>query len=153
MTDNHLGDRIRLLEDRAALKELVDTFSILADRKDVQAQVQLFTEDGTVQTYVGGQRVADLEGREELAASFAPFLATFETVYHMNGQHSVTIDGNRASGTLYCLVVLIGVENGSRMKTTIGVSYTDEYMREEGRWLIAQRRSDFNWQDRSELGQ
>jgi predicted MFS family arabinose efflux permease/ketosteroid isomerase-like protein len=149
MNDN----RIQILEDRAALRELVDNFSILADRKDVQGQVQLFTEDGTVQTHVGGQLVADLKGRNQLAASFEPFLATFETVYHFNGQHTVNIQGDQASGTLYCLVTLIGDDGGRMMKRTIGVYYNDEYVRQDGRWLIARRRSVFDWQDVRELGQ
>lgn len=49
--DDDLQKRVRELEDRAALKELVDTFSILADRKDVRAQVQLFTANATAETY------------------------------------------------------------------------------------------------------
>jgi uncharacterized protein (TIGR02246 family) len=153
MNDNDLGGRIRALEDRAALKALVDTFSNLADVKDVQAQTQLFTEDGTVQTYVGGQRVADLRGRAQMGEAFGAFLQNFETVYHFNGQQVVTIDGDTASGTSYCLVTLIGVEDGRRMKTTIGVIYNDVYVRENDRWLIARRRSDFNWQEKAELSQ
>jgi ketosteroid isomerase-like protein len=153
MTDNDLAGSIRELEDRVALKALVDTFSNLADVKDVQAQTQLFTEDGTVQTYVGGQLVAELRGRTQMAQAFGAFLQNFETVYHFNGQQVATIDGDRASGTSYCLVTLIGMEDGRRMKTTIGVIYDDEYVRENGRWLIARRRSDFNWQDKAELGQ
>lgn len=153
MIDNELGGRIRELEDRAALKALVDTFSNLADVKDVQAQVQLFTEDATVQTYVGGQRVADLRGRARMAEAFGAFLRNFETVYHFNGQQTVTLRGDSASGTSYCLVTLIGVEDGRRMKTTIGVIYSDEYVRENGRWLIASRRSGFEWQEKRELGQ
>jgi uncharacterized protein (TIGR02246 family) len=153
MIDNDLGGRIRELEDRAALKALVDTFSNLADVKDVQAQTQLFTEDGTVQTYVGGQLVADLRGRTQMAEAFDAFLQNFETVYHFNGQQVLTIDGDTASGTSYCLVTLIGMEDGRRMKTTIGVIYNDEYVRENDRWLIAKRRSDFNWQEKAELGQ
>jgi hypothetical protein len=42
--NNNLDGRIRAIEDRIALKELGDTFSILADQKDVQAQTLLFTE-------------------------------------------------------------------------------------------------------------
>jgi hypothetical protein len=88
-----------------------------------------------------------------MAEAFGAFLQNFETVYHFNGQLVVTIDGDTASGTSYCLVTLIGVEDGKRMKTTIGVIYNDQYVRENGRWLIARRRSDFNWQDKAELGQ
>lgn len=42
------------VEDRADLRTLIDTFAILADRKEIQEQVLLFTEDATVDSYVGG---------------------------------------------------------------------------------------------------
>ena len=36
---------IQKIADRMALKDLVDTFSNLADTKEIDEQVQLFTED------------------------------------------------------------------------------------------------------------
>lgn len=148
-----LGRRVRDLEDRAALRALVDTFSILADRKDVRSQTMLFTEDGLVETRRGGEVVSRLQGRAALEQAFGAFLANFQTVYHFNGQHAVTIDGDRATGTLYCLVTLIGSEHGRRMMTTNGVYYHDEYVRENGRWLIARRTSFFDWADHREVSQ
>jgi len=77
----------------------------------------------------------------------------FETVYHFNGQQTVTLNGDKASGVSDCMVTLIGNENGKKMKTTIGIYYQDEYVRENDRWLIARRRSVFDWEDKRELGQ
>jgi hypothetical protein len=64
-----------------------------------------------------------------------------------------TINGDTATGTLYCLVTLIGAENGKRMKTMIGVIYNDDYVRDNGRWLIKKRTSYFTWQDKQPMGQ
>lgn len=141
------------LEDRAALKAVVDNFSILADTKDVHAQVQLFTENATSETFVGGASVSKLTGRKQLEETFGRFLANFETVYHFNGQQAVTIIGDKALGTSYCLVTLIGTENGKKMKTTIGVIYKDEFVRENDHWLIAKRIANFDWQEKREMGQ
>lgn len=151
--DNDLKRRIGEIEDRLALKELVDNFSILADKKDVRAQTQLFTANGMVETYRKDALVTKLAGRKEMENVFGAFLKNFETVYHFNGQQTVTLNGDKASGVSYCMVTLIGVENGKKMKTSIGVYYQDEYVRENGRWLIAKRRSVFDWEDRRELGQ
>ena len=140
------------VEDRLALKELVDTLSNLADKKDVHAQVQLFTPDATSQTYVDGKLVSDLKGRDQMEKTFGAFLANFGTVYHFNGQQVVKLDGDKASGTSYCTVTLIGDEGGKKMKTTIGVIYEDQFVRQEGRWLIAKRRANFDWQEKRELG-
>jgi hypothetical protein len=49
-------------------------------------------------------------------------------------------------------VTLVGVEGGTRMKTSIGVYYQDEYVRATNRWLIAKRRSVFDREDKRELG-
>jgi hypothetical protein len=152
-TDDDLKNRVSQIEDRIVLKELVDTFSVLADKKDVKTQTQLFTADGIVETFVNGARVANLKGRRAMEEAFGAFLKNFETVYHFNGQQTVTIDGDKASGISYCMVTLIGNENGKKMKTSIGVYYQDEYVRESGRWLIAKRTSKFDWQGKRELGQ
>jgi ketosteroid isomerase-like protein len=148
-----VAQRLQQLEDRAALKALVDTFSVLADRKDVATQVLLFTEDATVESRTGGQPGTPFRGRKQIGDAFSAFLATFETVYHINGQQTVTITGNRATGVAYCLVTLIGNENGKRIKTTMGVIYNDEYVRQGGRWLIAKRTSNFTWRERTEMAQ
>ena len=151
--DNDLQKRIREIEDRIALKELVDTFSILSDKKDVRSQVLLFTASATVETYRKDVLVTKLAGRKQMEDVFGAFLKNFETVYHFNGQQTVTISGDKASGVSYCMVTLIGVEGAKKMKTSIGVYYHDEYVRENGRWLIAKRRSVFDWEDKRELGQ
>ena len=146
-----LAQRVRLLEDRAALKALVDTFSILADRKDVPRQVLLFTEDATVESRTGDRAGSVLTGRQQIGDTFGRFLASFTTVYHMNGQQAVTVTGDRATGTSYSFVVLIGPENGKTVRQTMGVTYDDEYVRRGARWLIAKRTSHFTWTDRAEV--
>ena len=120
-SDWGLTRRVQQLEDRAALKTLVDTFSNLADRKDVQKQVLLFTEDATVESITNGKPSSPLKGRDQIGKAFAAYLANFETVYHINGQQTVDLRGDTATGVSYCLVVLIGVENGKRIKNTSGV--------------------------------
>lgn len=142
---------IKELEDRALLKELVDTVSILADKKDVHSQVQLFSEDAISETFAGGMSVLKLKGRKEMEEAFGDFLKDFETVYHFNGQQIVTVNGDNATGMCYCLVTLIGIEDGKKMKTTIGVIYQDDFVRENNSWLIAKRIGNFDWQEKCEV--
>ncbi|HJT72705.1 MAG TPA: nuclear transport factor 2 family protein, partial [Chitinophaga sp.] len=117
--------------------------SILADKKDVHAQVQLFAENAISETFAGGTSILKLKGRREMEEAFGGFLKDFETVYHFNGQQAVTVNGDTATGTSYCLVTLIGTENGKKMKTTIGVIYQDDFIRENNGWLIAKRIGNF----------
>lgn len=136
-----------LIADRMALKELVDVFSCLADTKEVDKQVMLFTEDATVDSYRGDSLVSSITGRKDLAQRFGDFLAKFETVYHINGQQVVDLAGDRATGTAYCQVVLIANDGTRRTMLTQGVRYDDEYVRRDGHWLIARRTSHFVWSD------
>lgn len=55
MHDVPSPQRLQAIEDKLALKDLVDTFSVLADQKETQAQTLLFTEDATVSSYMNGQ--------------------------------------------------------------------------------------------------
>ena len=151
MNDNDMSQRVRQLEDKNALKNLADIFSNLADQKDVQKQVLLFTEDATVESYSDGRLSSSLKGREQIGKTFGAFLANFETVYHINGQQTVDLQGDRATGMSYCLVVLIGKENGKTFMNTNGVYYNDEYVRRGNTWLIAKRVSHFTWRDRKEV--
>lgn len=145
--------RLLEIEDRLALKALVDEFSILADRKDVANQLLLFTEGAKVETMNNGQAVSALVGRKQIGEAFANFLALFDIVYHINGQQTVAINGSKASGISYCEVTLVGEQNGKKMKTKMGVHYKDEYVKRDGKWLIANRQSTFAWRDVQPLGQ
>lgn len=153
MTQTNLEKRIGELENVRALRELVDNFSILADKKEVWKQTELFTKDATVDSYVNGLLTSSLKGTKEIGTAFEGFLANFETVFHSNGQHVVSINGNKGEGTLYCRVDLISSENGKKINNTSAVSYKDEYVYENGQWLIAKRTSTFVWNDRQELNQ
>ncbi len=143
--------KIKDIEDKMALKELVDTFSILADVKDIPTQVLLFTEDAEVTSIINGQKAPALKGRKQIGDAFSSFLALFETVYHINGQQVVTLNGDKATGISYCAVTLIGNQNDKKMKTSMGVIYNDEYMKINHKWLIAKRISSFSWQETQEV--
>jgi hypothetical protein len=86
-----------------------------------------------------------------METTFEQFLKEIETVYHFNGQQVVTLNGNTAKGKCYCLITLIGNENGKKMKTMIGATYDDDYIREDNHWLIAKRIGTFVWQDKSAI--
>lgn len=84
-------------------------FSNLADTKEIDKQVLLFTEGGTVESYSNGKPSSSLKGSEELKKAFSPFLSNFHTVYHQNGQQTIDeLTENTAKTTSYCRVILFG---------------------------------------------
>lgn len=118
----------------------------MADKKDVEGQMTLFTEDATVTSYFGesSEGMTNI-GKEKVGTAFSSFLNLFKVVYHINGQQVVDIKGDRATGTAYCLVVMIGEEQGNQVRTTHGVRYEDIYVKENDKWLISDRNSYFMW--------
>ena len=139
--------KLEELMEKQALKELVDTFSNLADMRDTKTQSMLFTEDATM-TSIVGETSSTLEGRKNIEEACAKFLALFDTVYHSNGQQVVTVNGDSAKGVSYCTVMLIGKNaDGVQMQNLQGVRYEDEYKKIDGKWYIAKRTSHFEWSD------
>ena len=68
--------RLTTIEDKMAVKQAVDQFSNLADTKEIDKQVLLFTEDGEVESITSGQSNA-LKGRQQLEETFSNFLSNF----------------------------------------------------------------------------
>lgn len=144
--------RLALIEDKMAIKEVVDVFSNLADTKEIDEQVMLFTEDGIVESISNGQSSSRLVGREQLKQAFSSFLANFHTVYHQNGQQSIEeLTENTAMAISYCRVILVGEQDGKQMKTTLYTRYMDEFVKMDGKWLIKHRKSNFMWREVEEV--
>jgi len=76
------------IEDKMAIKYVVDEFSNLADTKEIDKQVLLFTQDGEVVSISNDQPSIPLKGREQLKNAFSGFLSNFHTVYHQNEQQT-----------------------------------------------------------------
>src|SRR5688572_11949819 len=79
-SSDDLQMRIKSIEDRIALKELVDVFSNLADQKDVEKQLLLFTENASVTSVFNGQSGEPMVGRKQIGEAFSNFLGNFEMV-------------------------------------------------------------------------
>lgn len=135
--------RITTIEDKMAIKNVVDVFSNLADTKEIDKQVLLFTEDGQVESGSGEQKMV-LSGRKQLFDAFSAYLANFDIVYHQNGQQTIDeLTEKTAKTTSYCRVILVGKQSGKETKTTHYVIYNDEFVKENGTWLIKHRHSNF----------
>lgn len=139
-----LERRIAIIEDKLAIKRVVDVFSNLADTKEIDKQVQLFTKDGVVESFSNGKPGASLKGRKQLNEAFTAYLANFHTVYHQNGQQTIDeLTESTAKATAYCRVILVGKQDGKEMKTTMYVIYKDSFVKQNGQWLIQHRTSNF----------
>ena len=140
------------LTARAELKDLVDTFSNLADEKDAVSQGNLFLPDGWLEFQMGfNGEIQKIEGREALVQAFAATINPCKAVYHINGQHTVTVNGDEAEGTAYCEATLVNDVDGKDMITTNYVRYADLYTKVDGKWFIKRRRTTFLISEKREL--
>jgi len=140
------------IEDRIALRELIDLFAIYGDKKQMTEQALLFSDTAIVELYFNGELTSTLKGHLEIEETFTSFIKAFECAYHFNGQQVLTINNETATGIVYCTVTLISIEEGKRIKTTVGMHYEDVYTKVNDRWFIDKRKSMFDWQDKNELG-
>jgi len=135
---------LEILEAKSELKELIDTFSNLADEKNISEQMPLFTKDTIVKVYMGEELLFDISGTKQLEEVFTGFTADVKRSYHMNGQQVVKIDGDTATGIAYCQVKLVSEEDGKEVVMEHSIRYNDKYVRQNGTWLISERISHFN---------
>ena len=143
MDKKNMEQRLAAIEDKMAIKHVVDEFSNLADTKEIDRQVLLFTEDGVVESVSKGQPSTPLKGREQLKEAFSRFLSNFHTVYHQNGQQTIDLQADKAKAISYCRVILVGKQDGKEMKTTLYTIYKDSFVKKNGKWFIDYRQSHF----------
>src|SRR5512140_3947704 len=102
--------------DRLAIRQLFDAYAHCADRRDAERQKSLFTEDTHFVVYMDGQGTEPtqvLDGREALTPVFDD-LNRYPATMHFNGQSTITLDGDRATGESYCIAHHVFTQNGIR---------------------------------------
>ena len=134
-----LEERVRHLEDRVAIGELIARYCLVLDNRDVDAIESLFTPDARVWSADG---VMDARGRQ---AVIEMFMGRFTVpgpgnqVTHDRIVEFDHMDPDRATG-----IVLAHTEvqrNGQPMLAAI--RYQDVYQRCEGRWRFRERGLSF----------
>jgi ketosteroid isomerase-like protein len=134
--------------DRLAIRELIDAYAHCADRRDATGQMALFTDDTRFLVFMdatAAEPTQELHGRESLAPVFDD-LNQYVATMHFNGQSTIVLDGDRATGESYCLAHhLKAGQDGQRTMMIASIRYLDELAKQDGQWLFAERRLMVNW--------
>ena len=133
--------------DRLAIRELVDAYAHCADRRDAEGQKSLFTEDTHFVVYMDGQgsgATQVLDGRDALTPVFDD-LNRYQATMHFNGQSTVALEGNRASGESYCIAHHLFTADGERKLMLAWLRYGDTFAKVDGDWLFAERNLYVDW--------
>jgi len=140
--------------DRLALRELFDAYAHCADRRDAEGQNALFTDDTVFAVYMDGEGTEPtyvLNGRGALTPVFDD-LKRYEVTTHFNGQSTVAVDGNRATGESYTIAHHLFSEDGTRKIMIASLRYLDTFAKLGGRWYFAERKLILDWSETRTLG-
>lgn len=133
--------------DRLAIRELFDAYAHCADRRDAEGQKSLFTVDTHFLVYMEGEGTEptqELDGREALTPVFDD-LNRYEATTHFNGQSTVALDGDRATGESYCIAHHVSSAEGRRTLMIAALRYRDTFSKDDGSWRFAERRLYVDW--------
>lgn len=131
-----LEARLRRLEDVHEIGQLRARYCQHLDDGRWDELADLFTDDGR---FVG---LSTARGRDELRTFFAGLRnGPLSAWWHFSSNETVTVDGDAASGQtwLYQPCVVDGEAH------VAGGRYTDSMVRQDGRWLFAERKVTFFW--------
>jgi hypothetical protein len=152
--NDHTDLSVPRLADRLSIRELVDAYAYCADRRDATGQMALFTEDTEFLVYMdsrSGSPTQHLRGRAALAPVFDE-LNTYVTTMHFNGQSTVVLDGDHASGVTYCQAHHVKLDGEARSLMVAAIRYLDSFVKRDGAWFFSQRRLMVDWIETRPMG-
>lgn len=132
----NLESRIRRLEDRAEILQLLGSYSIACDLRDMDGLVNCFAPDGSFEAVAG-----KITGAEELRAYYAERFSQYGPTYHI--PHSLVLefdDDDHAHGVVLAHSEIM-MENGF---FTAAHHYHDSYVRcPDSVWRLGSRTNRF----------
>jgi len=134
------------------LYDLSARYAAGADRRDAALFVSAFLPEGRLRRYEPGEAsepASDRSGHEALAA-VPGLLARYDRTFHHLGQARYAVDGDDATGEVYCLAHHVTAGDPAEVHV-MHIRYADRYRRVEGRWGIADRRVLVDWSERRPL--
>jgi hypothetical protein len=135
------------IADRLAIRELIDAYAHCADRRDASGQMALFTENTAFHVYMDSRSPEPtyvLHGRSALAPVFAD-LNQYQATTHFNGQSTIHLDGDGATGESYCIAHHVTVDDDKRTLMIASIRYLDTFVKQNGVWLFAERKLMVDW--------
>jgi SnoaL-like protein len=139
--------------DRLAIRELFDGYAHCADRRDAEGQKALFTVDTRFAVFMdgeGSEATYVLQGRDALTPVFAD-LNRYEVTTHFNGQSTVILDGDRATGESYTIAHHVFSDEDGRKIMVASLRYIDTFAKVDGRWYFAERNLIVDWTETRQI--
>lgn len=120
------------VEDRLAIRELVDSYSDAVARRDADDWIATWTDDAVWDLM--GHEVA---GKEAILQTWLGAMGTFDFVgFHADPGH-IEVTGETATARIYVSEVLVG--SGSSDVRRVEGRYEDEFRKDGGVWRFSRR--------------
>ncbi|MEO7348448.1 MAG: nuclear transport factor 2 family protein [Terrimesophilobacter sp.] len=133
--------QITELVDEMAIRGLSHRYAMALDSNDLEAWRALFSEDIVVESGTSAPR-----GLAEVLRIPEIQLQRYKKTLHSVTTQQVHLDGDTASGEVYCTAYHIyeDFHQGGRLSFDLShnflIRYDDNYVRNDGRWVFARRR-------------
>ena len=125
--------RLRRIEDRFDLSDLVARYGQLLDDRDLDAVAELYSEDSSFDSLTG-----PVSGRRAVVGYYAERLGAGGVTYHYPHSQVITFsddDDDSATGVVHAHAEM----EIDGITLVIALRYLDEYSREGGRWRFRSR--------------
>ena len=119
------------LEDRMAIRERIEAYSDAVFRKDADAWIANWREDG-----VWRLPGVDVAGKAQIKAAWVQAMSGFAVAGFFATPGAIEVRGDRASARVYTQEVLI--DHAGHVRRIVG-AYDDELVKAAGVWLFASR--------------
>jgi uncharacterized protein (TIGR02246 family) len=134
-----LAARVQVLEDREEIRALILLYGQSHDHRDYRTFASLFAANGE---WIGG--LGSAKGPDAIFALMDKSighnpLPNGSGTFHVMTNDQIKIDGDRASSVTKWLYITAADDNSPKL-TFLG-HYTDEFIRENGRWRFLKRQS------------
>ena len=134
-----LEQRIRRLEDRIEIGELISRYGLVMDDRDMASMPELFTADVIIRSRDGSMSAT---GRDAVVAMFRRRLSALGPSNHVTHDRIISFDV--AQPDVAHGIVLSHAELSLRGVTKVAaIRYRDTYRRDAGRWRFGEREIAF----------
>lgn len=134
------------LSDRAEIRDLIERYAGYADARRPDDLAELFTEDGVlvVRLDPNVEEPTVRQGRAAIAEAIR-FLDRYRHTQHLIASSIIDVEGDAAHAESQCTAHHINGEGAQTSDWTVHLRYSDDFVRVDGRWLIARRELRTMW--------
>ncbi len=144
----------REIEDRIALRSLVDSYALFVDTRERDAFAALFTPEGRIvsRRADGSQWIG--QGSEELKTKVLSFRdpPPYKLTYHLVANHVCTVAGDAATGVTHCVAHHLTDDTGGSRVLATYLRYDDRYERAASGWRFTERIITPQWSEQRAAG-